>query len=211
MAKKRYAMLTDLRRCIGCHSCAVACKTENRVPLGVWQTHVKYQELKTASGFTRKFLPNHCNHCSDPPCVAASGGAMVQRKDGVTLFTGKKKENLANSLQACPYQNISMDPVSKGYFKCTFCSHRIDKGLVPACVQTCLGRAKIFGDTNDRNSEISRLLRKNKAVRLKVDAETKPNFYYIGMEEAVKNWEKTIEGFRQWKVDEIERQVSTNV
>lgn len=209
MAKKRYVMVVDLKRCIGCHSCSVACKAENEVPLGVWRTHVKYLPDKKANGqMTRRFLVNHCNQCTSPPCVAASGGAMETRPDGITWVTGKNKENLANARDACPYNNIAL---TNGTFtKCHYCFHRLAENRTPACVETCLGKAKIFGDLNDPNSEVSKLLKEHKAVVLKQGAGTGPNTYYINMEETIDKWEAKIPGFRQWTVEEIERDVHFN-
>ena len=208
--KKRYAMVIDLKRCIGCHSCAVACKAENEVPLGAWRTHVKYMPDKKGNGqVTRRFLPNHCNQCNNPPCVAASGGSMEIRSDGITWVTGRNKQNLPSARDACPYSNISL--VNGTFQKCHYCKHRLAEGRLPACVEGCVGKAKVFGDLNDPKSEVSRLLKKHKAVVLKKGAGTGPNTYYLNMEETVARWEERIPGFRQWSVEEIERDVHFNV
>jgi hypothetical protein len=134
---------------------------------------------------------------------------METRPDGITWITGKDKEKWADARDACPYNNISL---SNGTFiKCHHCKHRRAEGRPPACVQTCLGKAKIFGDLDDPQSEVSKLLKKHKPVVLKKGAGTGPNTYYINMEEAVAKWDKRIPGFRQWTVEEIERDVSFNV
>ncbi|MFQ5895354.1 MAG: 4Fe-4S dicluster domain-containing protein [Nitrospinota bacterium] len=107
MARKRYAMLVDLDRCIGCHACSVACKSEMGISLGVWLSHVKYLENGSYPNAKRYFLRNQCNHCSNPPCVMASGGAMEKRADGVVLIKDPKSPNMRYAMMACPYHNIS--------------------------------------------------------------------------------------------------------
>ncbi len=210
MAKKQYGMVIDLRRCIGCHACAIACKAEMLAPLGVWISHVKYLEKGPPPRLRRHFLPNHCNHCTDPPCVLAGDGALVKREDGVVLFTGEKKENLPTALMACPYHNISKDPVTGLYYKCTMCIHRVTKGIQPACVNVCPGRAKVFGDLTDPKSEASRLLKSFKASGLKEQDGTGPNNRYIGIRPVLKDFEKLIPGHRQWDPKELEKQMSFN-
>ncbi|OGL58616.1 MAG: hypothetical protein A3J27_14665 [Candidatus Tectomicrobia bacterium RIFCSPLOWO2_12_FULL_69_37] len=211
-SKKRYALLVDLDRCIGCHACSVACKSEMGVPLGVWLSHVKYLEDGAYPNTTRYFLRNQCNQCSNPPCVAASGGAMIQREDGVVLIKDPKSPSLKTSMIACPYHNISFDEGRGEFVKCTFCSHRVDRGLVPACANTCPTEALAFGDLNDPDSEIRKRLKvKGKSEVLKERMGTKPNIYYAGFKNGAREkFEKLIPGHRQWTAREIEQQTSFN-
>jgi tetrathionate reductase subunit B len=80
----------------------------------------------------------------------------------------------------CPYKQRFINPDKNTADKCTLCIHRVKKGLVPACVNTCVGRARIFGDFNDPDSEVSQLVKANKTRVLKPELGTKPQVYYIG-------------------------------
>ena len=83
----RYGFVIDNRKCIGCHACTVACKTENHVPLGVNRTWVKYVEKGRFPNTRRVFQVTRCNHCEKPPCVTICPvTAMYQRKDGIVDF-----------------------------------------------------------------------------------------------------------------------------
>ncbi len=167
----RYGMVMDMRRCIGCHACEVACKVENKVPLGVWRTQVRYFEKGKYPNTRRYFFLHICDQCSKPACVEASRnngvGAFYQTEDGVVLIDlkkltqGRTKKQIETEVQAaieaCHAEAIFVDPITGLPGKCTFCYHRLQAGLVPACVQTCVGRARVFGDFDDPNSEVSRL------------------------------------------------------
>lgn len=177
---KRYAMAIDLRRCLGCHACSVACKAENDVPISTFRCWVK-QGVKGRFPHARQvFLPVLCNHCEKPICVRnCPTTASYQREDGVVLIDYDKCIGCGYCIASCPYQVRFINPLRGTAEKCTFCVHRVDQGLVPACVNTCNGRARIFGDLNDPESEISKLLSTQSAVVLKEDAGTEPQVFYI--------------------------------
>jgi tetrathionate reductase subunit B len=187
--KKRYAMVIDLRRCIGCDACMVACKAEFDVPLGVFRTWVPYKVVGTYPNVKKQFLPRLCNHCDDPPCVRAcpveatfkveDGGFVLQRYE---RCIGCKA-----CMASCPYNARFMLPKHRTYTditsvvdKCTFCHHRVTQGLVPACVQTCIGRSRVFGDINDPKSEVSYLVSHLPTQVLRPEQGTKPHVFYIG-------------------------------
>jgi len=187
--KKRYAMVIDLRRCIGCDACMVACKAEFDVPLGVFRTWVPYKVVGTYPNVKKQFLPRLCNHCDDPPCVRAcpveatfkveDGGFVLQRYE---RCIGCKA-----CMASCPYNARFMLPKHRTYTditsvvdKCTFCHHRVTQGLVPACVQTCIGRSRVFGDINDPKSEVSYLVSHMPTQVLRPEQGTKPHVFYIG-------------------------------
>lgn len=170
----RWGMVIDTRRCIGCQACTVACKTENDVPLSVWRTQVRYYEKGTYPLVRRHFLPLLCDHCDDAPCVDASDnngvGSFYKTDDGVVLIDYKKlegrtKKQIENetqaAIEACPLEAIFMNPMTMMPEKCTYCYHRVSVGLVPACTQTCIGRARVFGDLDDPDSPASRLIAAN--------------------------------------------------
>lgn len=163
-AKHKWAMVIDTRRCIGCQACAVACKMENQVPAGVFRTHVKYLETGKYPDVKRHFLNAICMHCEKPACVAVCPvDATFKRDDGPVLVDYEKCIGCGYCVNACPYDARYITPTDVGDVragkvdKCTFCAHRLDVGLAPACVQTCVGHARIFGDLNDPTSEVSRL------------------------------------------------------
>ncbi|MBW2066256.1 MAG: 4Fe-4S dicluster domain-containing protein [Deltaproteobacteria bacterium] len=193
----RWTFIIDLRRCIGCRACTVACKAEFHVPLGAFRTAV-YEEVNGAFPRAEKFLmPRICNHCEGnvedgiPPCVkicpeypkgrkkfiTAEGktiryryGATYKRPDGLILYDNELCIGCGKCIDKCPYGartwnkrlTAGKDSTKNGIAKCTLCQHRIDRGVEPACVNICQGRARIFGDLNDPNSEVSRLVKEFK-------------------------------------------------
>src|SRR6476646_6379520 len=154
-----YGFLIRNDRCIGCHACSTACKSENEVPLGVNRTWVKYVETGAFPNNRRHFQVTRCNHCANQPCVRiCQVSAMYQRDDGIVEFNPDACIGCKACLQACPYDAIYIDPDSGTAAKCHYCAHRTDVGLEPACVVVCPVHAILAGDLNDRNSEISRAL-----------------------------------------------------
>ena len=131
----------------------------------------------------RNFLPVLCNHCDDPPCVAACPTrATKQRKDGIVTQDEKTCIGCKYCMQACPYGVKYADPKTKTAQKCDFCLHRIEQGMLPACVNTCNARARVFGDLNDPDSAISRLIASNAVQTLRPAMGTDPRVFYIGLD-----------------------------
>lgn len=182
----RYVMVIDLNKCVGCHSCTIACKSENNVPLTVFRAWVKHIEKGKYPDVSHHFLPRLCNHCKKPPCVTVCPvKAAYKREDGTVLTDYKKCIGCKYCIVACPYDARFINPVRKTSDKCTFCIHRVEKGLMPACVDTCMGRARFFGDLNDHKSEVSRLIAKNPTQTLKPELGTEPSVFYIKPDEAI--------------------------
>lgn len=178
---KRYGMLIDVRRCIGCHACSVACKAEFDVPLGATRSWVEYVEKGEYPDVSRSFLPRLCNHCSDPPCVwvCPANATWKREEDGIVIVDKNICIGCGYCVQACPYDARFLNPVTGTADKCDFCLHRVSQGVEPACVETCVGRARIFGDLNDPESEISRQIATNEVTVLRQEMGTKPNVFYI--------------------------------
>ena len=180
-AKPHYGMLIDVRRCIGCHACSVACKAEFDVPLGSTRSWVEYIEKGNFPDVSRSFLPRLCNHCSEPQCVSVcpTGATWKREEDGIVVVDPDICIGCKYCMQACPYDARFINPVTGSADKCDFCLHRVSQGLEPACVEACPARARIFGDLNDPNSEISRAIATNPVTVLRPEKGTKPNVYYI--------------------------------
>jgi tetrathionate reductase subunit B len=181
--KVRYAMVVDLRRCVGCHSCSVACKVENEVPLSVWRSWVKVIEKGKYPEVRRFFLPYLCNNCERPICVTVCPTkASYQRDDGIVVVNPHKCIGCRYCMASCPYDARHVNPLRHIVQKCFFCSHRVDAGLEPACVETCPAGARIFGNLNDPNSEVARLIATNPVTVLKQQMATYPQVYYIELD-----------------------------
>ena len=206
-----YAMGIDTHKCIGCGRCADACKKENNVPLEpiVFRTWVErdiiagngevsvdspnggidgFPEIKGDKEALRTFfVPKLCNHCANPPCVQVCPvGATFISRDGVVLVDEKYCVGCRYCIQACPYGARYLHPEKKVADKCTFCYHRIVKGLLPACVEVCPTRTRIFGEVGVRSSPLSRFVRFNDITVLKPSLNTSPKVYYAGTDGEVR-------------------------
>ncbi|MDR3563400.1 MAG: 4Fe-4S dicluster domain-containing protein [Negativicutes bacterium] len=178
--EKRYAMVIDLRRCIGCNSCTVACKLENSTPEGKFRSWVIERETGEYPAVDRYNLPRLCNHCDNPPCLkACPTGATFAGEGGSILVDPKKCIGCRYCMAACPYTARFINNKVHAADKCTFCYHRVSVGLLPACVTTCVGHARFFGDLNDKASTVARLLADHKADILDPELGTKPQVFYI--------------------------------
>ncbi len=175
-----YGFVIDNRKCIGCHACSTACKSENEVPLGVNRTWVKSVEMGQYPDVRRTFQVTRCNHCANPPCVRiCPTAAMFQREDGIVEFDNSSCIGCKACMQACPYDAIYIDPETSTAAKCNFCSHRVELSLEPACVVVCPEHAIIAGDMDDPASEISRTIAGHQTTVRKPEQGTAPKLLYI--------------------------------
>ncbi len=208
MANKHLAMLVDLKRCIGCHTCAVACKQENNLPNKIWWNRVLTvggQEMDTPQGIfpnvKMQYMTLSCQHCENPACVKACpvGATYKREEDGIVMQDYDRCIGCRYCMVACPYTGVRQFNWQKPQYeldfavggipipahqynvveKCTFCYQRLAQGMEPACIEVCPGRARIFGDLNDPDSEVSNLLKHRSHFQLLAEKGTKPSVYFL--------------------------------
>ena len=181
----RWLKVLDQTRCIGCHACTTACKSENEVPLGVTRTYVKSVDVGTFPQVRRAFQVTRCNQCTDAPCVAACPTeAMYKRPDGIVDFDKDICIGCKACMAACPYDAIFINPEDHSAEKCNMCAHRIDVGLEPACVSVCPTEAILVGDLNDPTSKVAQLVQRKPALVRRPEKETGPGVFYLGAHQA---------------------------
>ncbi|RMH83136.1 MAG: 4Fe-4S dicluster domain-containing protein [Calditrichaeota bacterium] len=221
--QRRWSMVIDLRKCIGCHTCTIACVAENKLPPGVVYRPVIEEEVGAYPNVRKRFVPRPCMQCDEPPCVPVCPvSATWKRPDGIVEIDYDKCIGCRYCITACPYSARVFD---SGHFytehvpeegpvfvagknarayeaaapyeygqarprhngaspignarKCHFCLHRIERGMLPQCVTSCIGRATFFGDANDPDSLVSELIGQPNVMRLKEEMGTKPKVYYL--------------------------------
>ena len=181
--KVRYGMVIDLKKCIGCHACTVACKQENNIPLGFNRTWVKDVEAGTYPAIKRIFLPMICNHCETPICNRnCPVNATYQRPDGIVLVDRDRCIGCKYCMVSCPYNMRFPHPYLNVADKCTFCVHRVDRGLKPACVDSCVGKARMFGNILDPKEEVYKIINTQPISVLKPEQNTKPRVFYLNLD-----------------------------
>lgn len=202
----RLAIGVNLRRCIGCNTCALACKMQNNVPDGMLWNRVLTEGCErfdsaegTYPNLSRTYLPLACQHCENPACErVCPTGATYKDDKGRVEIDYDKCIGCRMCMAACPYNARTFnwnDPVratGAGYGdarvpertrgvmeKCTLCKERTDEGDEPMCVRCCPADARIFGDLDDPDSAVSRLRRDQGAEVLLEDKGTRPQVFYV--------------------------------
>ena len=203
----RYGMAIDLSRCIGCNTCAVACKVSNNLPKDVWWNvvHTEGRDFADTSKGTYggemqlSWLPVNCMHCENAVCEeVCPTGATVKRDGGIVTVDEETCIGCKSCMEACPYDVRRLienepeyylelpigDPAAKSHKggtveKCDFCAGRIDRGEKPACMELCPGRARYWGDLDDPESEVSQFLSGRNATVLLEEEGTSPSVYYV--------------------------------
>ena len=181
----QWAKVIDHTRCIGCHACTTACKSENVVPISVTRTYVKHVDVGVFPQARRAHQVTRCNQCAHAPCVTACPtSAMFQRGDGIVDFDKSICIGCKACMAACPYDAIFINPDDHSAEKCNFCAHRIDIGLEPACVVVCPTQAILVGDMNDTDSYVAQIINRESVAVRRPEKETLPKLFYKGAHQA---------------------------
>ncbi len=181
----QWAKVIDHTRCIGCHACTTACKSENVVPIGVTRTYVKHVDVGVFPQVRRANQVTRCNQCAHAPCVTACPtAAMFKRTDGIVDFDKSICIGCKACMAACPYDAIFINPQDHSAEKCNFCAHRIDVGLEPACVVVCPTQAILIGDMNDQSSYVAQIINREAVNVRRPEKETLPKLFYKGAHQA---------------------------
>ncbi|HVR71768.1 MAG TPA: 4Fe-4S dicluster domain-containing protein [Vicinamibacteria bacterium] len=181
----QWAKVVDHTRCIGCHACSTACKSENEVPLSVHRTYVKYAETGVFPQVRRAFQVTRCNQCAEPPCVeACPTAAMHARADGIVDFDKSICIGCKACMAACPYDAIFINPEDGSAEKCNLCAHRLDVGLEPACVVVCPTEAILVGDLADPSSRVASIVGREAVTVRRPEKGTRPKLFYQGAHQA---------------------------
>ncbi len=211
--ERKWIMVIDTRKCVGCNACTISCVAENKLPPGVVYRPVVEEEFGKYPNVQLRYFPRPCMQCESPSCTAVCPvNATWKREDGITAIDYEKCIGCRYCLTACPYgartsdfgefytnetpekqpyEELSNNEYGKSWNrkdhqspvgnarKCHFCLHRVDEGLLPQCVTTCIGRATYFGDANDPESLVSELSKRPNQIKLLEDKGTKPKVIYL--------------------------------
>jgi len=191
-----YGFAIDLRKCIGCHACTIACKSEHDIPVGVNRCWVKTVEKGTFPQTQRLFFPVLCNQCEDAPCMnICPTGALFKRRDGIVDLNGDSCIGCRACMAACPYDQLFIDPNTRTAEKCNFCANRVENKLEPACVSVCPTECRIFGDLDDPTTEVAQIVQREAFMLRKPEKGTGPKIFYLGADEAAMRPEIAVRPF----------------
>lgn len=204
----RYGMVVDTARCIGCMNCSVACKQENNLPADTWWNRVYTvggEDIDMPDGDfphnTISYLSVNCQHCENPACVKVCpvGATWKDSETGIVRQEYDKCIGCRMCMAACPYTGVrsfnwdepayrtgvptgSADvPAHQKHTveKCVLCYHRVARGEDPACTELCIARARFWGDLDDPESDVSKLIATREYKQLLPEEGTKPSVYYL--------------------------------
>jgi molybdopterin-containing oxidoreductase family iron-sulfur binding subunit len=199
----RYGLAIDLSRCTGCYACIVACKSENSTLPGVSWIRIDEQEQGEFPKVSRSYVPMLCMQCGEMPCAQVCAAGAIAQGDGGIVFIDEDRcicGDVKPCIAACPFDVLVNNQGKRSYFrdyltpheaeayeahrnavveKCHLCHHRVSAGLLPACVQACPTQAMIFGDLDDKQSELNRLLSTGEAKPLKDNLKVDPSVFYL--------------------------------
>jgi Fe-S-cluster-containing dehydrogenase component len=173
-------MTMDTRRCVGCNACVLACKAENDLPEEGFRDWIVTETRGKFPVLTQQIRSERCHHCETAPCVSACPTGASHVSDGGTVLVDPDKcTGCKACIAACPYGARYVHP-EEGYVdKCTFCLHRVRRGEPTACEEVCPTLALVFGDLNDPDSEVSRLVAERRNKTLLPEEGLVPNLYFL--------------------------------
>lgn len=177
----RYAMVIDLNKCLGCEACITACIEENDIP---YNAGLRSSMNRIVTGefpnVSLHYMHRICQHCDNPPCVhVCPTGASYKTKEEAVLIDYDLCIGCKYCMVACPYFARYFHPERKTPDKCTWCYHLLKKNKLPACVETCPAKARMFGDLDNPNDEVTKIIKSNKAFPIGAEYGTKPRVFYI--------------------------------
>jgi len=190
----KYALVCDVMKCDGCYACFMACKDEfvgnAYPPLSSAQPYpnghqwLKIREVEYGDGNKIRvdYIPLMCQHCETTPCArVAPEGAVYRRNDGIVIIDPEKAVGCKDIVDDCPYRAITWNPESQLPQKCTLCAHLLERGETPRCVECCPTEALIFGDLEDPESDVSKLVAEKGALleSYKIELGTSPSVKYL--------------------------------
>ncbi len=181
-----YGFVIDLKKCIGCHACTIACKAEHDIPVGVNRCWVKTVEKGRFPDAQRLFLPVLCNQCADAPCMKiCPTSALFRRHDGIVDLHGDSCIGCKACMAACPYDQLFIDPNTRTAEKCNFCANRVENHLEPACVSVCPTECRIFGDMDDPTTEVAQIVQREAFTVRKPEKGTGPKVFYLSADDSI--------------------------
>lgn len=177
-----YAIALDYQNCIHCQACEVACKEENGVQLGADKQRI-WVGIVEGTIFGKPYVniyPSQCNHCLEAPCVrVCPTQASYYSNGGIVKVESKRCILCKGCIEACPYDARFVDDKRVVIDKCTFCDHRIAEYDTTACQATCPTKVRTFGDLDDEEGDLVKLLQKRRFFFQKEFAGTLPKLFYL--------------------------------
>ncbi len=169
--KAKYALIIDTTKCVGCRACEYACTERNELEEGLSYIHV----LSRGEDEEQRYLTVQCQHCADPPCAhVCPTDATYIRDDGVVLINDKLCVGCRYCVVACPYDARFYHEEHGVAEKCWLCMDYVLADRNPACVDACVMGARIFGRTDDPDSEVSKIIASGRAKPLHPEFGTEP-------------------------------------
>lgn len=174
----RYGMLINTKKCVGCFACRVACQMKNGLPAEESFIHYENLEHGVYPSVYAEVVPLQCMHCEDAPCQAVCPTkATYTTESGVVLVDEERCIGCKYCMAACPYGVRVQNHETGVVEKCRFCWDGSEPNN-PACVQTCISGARIFGDLDDPESEISKAIAQYNALPIAGDL-TESKIFYV--------------------------------
>ncbi|QDR81190.1 4Fe-4S dicluster domain-containing protein [Sporomusa termitida] len=200
----RLGIAIDSRLCMSCYCCYMACKDEHCgyasalsapqpmmghfwLDIREWERGDSSRKIKTAT------VPTPCSHCQEPACMAAAAnGAVYKRPDGIVIIDPVKSKGQKAIVDACPIGAVYWNEELAIPQKCTMCAELLDASgylthlgdpqlKVPRCVEACPNNALIFGDLDDPESAIARVIAENRITQLEPLAGRATNVVHLNI------------------------------